>query len=362
MKSIIGNNIQLSLFGESHGKCIGFTLNGLASGIEIDFDYIRHQLSLRRPDGVLSTSRIEEDDFEVISGYFNNATTGAPLTVLIYNKNTNSRDYTPNIIRPSSSDYTAFLKYNGFHDYRGSGMFSGRTTVALVIAGSIANQILKSKGIIVGSRVASIGDVSDDGIEVLKLDELLNKFNDDKFPVVNSSIKEEMTSLILKSKEELDSVGGVIETYVNHMPSNIGEPYFYSVESVLSHLIYSIPGVKGVSFGEGFNITKLKGSTANDSMYYIRDKVVFTSNNAGGINGGITNGNYLRINTAFRPTPSIYKAQNTIDIEAKTNVTLELKGRHDPCIAIRGRVVVDSVVALGLLDLIVEEHGKGWMR
>lgn len=355
MSSIIGNNIKLSIFGESHSEYIGITIHGLKAGIELDLNYIDEMLSLRRPDGVLTTARIEKDEYKIVSGYFNGFTTGAPLTVLVPNTNTISKDYNSEVIRPSTSDYPAFIKYDGFNDYRGSGMFSGRVTVSLVIAGSIARQILAKRNIVIGSKIHSIHNIEDD--KTLDLSKV-NDFNKERFPTISLEKRKQMEEAILKAKNNLDSVGGVVETYVLNMPVGIGEPYFDSVESVLSHLIFSIPGVKGVEFGLGFDITKLYGSEANDPLRYENEKVTFTKNNSGGINGGLSNGNPLVMRTAFRPTPSIAKKQETINVSTKENVDLELHGRHDPCFVTRARVVVDSVVALGLLDLLSNELGE----
>ena len=355
MSSVIGNNIKLSIFGESHSEYIGLTIHGLNPGIKIDLDYVDKMLELRRPDGILTTSRIEKDEYKIISGYFNGFTTGAPLTILVANNNTISKDYHPEVIRPSTSDYPAYVKYNGFNDYRGSGMFSGRTTVVLVIAGAIARQILKTKNIEVASKIKSILNIEDE--ETLDLSKV-NEFNDLKFPTVSLEKRKEMEEVILKAKSNLDSVGGIIETYVLNMPVGVGEPYFDSVESVLSHLVFSIPGVKGVEFGEGFNITKMFGSEANDGLSYEDGNVIFKKNSSGGINGGLSNGQPIIMRTAFRPTPSIAKKQNTINVKTSENEELELHGRHDPCFVMRARVVVDSVVALGLLDLISNKIGE----
>ena len=355
MSSVLGNNIKLSMFGESHSEFIGITIHGLPAGIEIDHQNILDMLALRRPNGILTTARVEKDEYKIVSGYFNGVTTGAPLTILVPNTNTISKDYTPEIVRPSSSDYPAYVKYNGCNDYRGSGMFSGRTTVALVIAGAIAKQILVKHNIVIGSKVYSIHNIVDD--ETLDLTKV-NEFNKMSFPTVSLEKRKQMEEVILNAKANLDSVGGVIESYTLNLPVGLGEPYFDSIESVLSHLVFSIPGVKGVEFGEGFNITKLYGSEANDSLSYENGSVCINSNKAGGINGGLTNGNPLVMRVAFRPTPSIAKEQQTVNLKTKETVSLNIHGRHDPCFVTRARVVVDSVVALGLLDLMSNKIGE----
>ena len=352
MSSVIGNNIKLSIFGESHSEYIGITIHGLPAGVKINHQLIDEMLELRRPDGILTTARIEKDEYKIISGYFNGFTTGSPLTVLVPNNNTISKHYEKDVVRPSSSDYPAYVKYNGFNDYRGSGVFSGRVTVALVIAGAIARQILNEKNILLGSKIKSIYNIEDDNTNDLSL---VNGFNKSKFPTVSKEKEELMKKAILDAKANLDSVGGVIETYVLNLPIGLGEPYFDSIESILSHLIFSIPGVKGVEFGDGFNIAKQYGSEANDPLRYEDGEVVITKNSAGGINGGLTNGNPLIVRVAFRPTPSIAKLQSTVNLETKENVEFELKGRHDPCYVSRARIVVDSVIYLGLLDLLMNK-------
>lgn len=365
MQSTIGNSIKLSLFGESHGTAIGIVIDGLAPGIKLDTDFIQQQLEKRKPKGKISTQRHEADDFKIVSGYFNGYTTGTPLCLIIENKSQISRDYekTKNIMRPSHADYTADVKYMGYQDYRGGGHFSGRTTAPLVAAGAIFIQILKSKGIEIGTHILKCKnerdkDFSSDEITLLKE---IREVNEKYFPVLGKDAEEKMKNIIEKAGEELDSVGGILETAVTGLPAGIGEPYFNSVESVLSHLIYSIPAVKGIEFGAGFGITDMYGSEANDSFYYENEKVKTKTNNNGGINGGITNSMPVIMKTAVKPTPSIYKEQESIDISKEENVKFNIEGRHDPAIIHRARVVVDSMAAFGLLDLICMRYGYMWM-
>lgn len=357
MSSVIGDNIKVSLFGESHGSVVGATIHGLESGIKIDYEFIKHQMNLRKANDNLSTARVEEDEVKFISGVFNNFTTGAPLTVVIENKNVNSKDY-PKMFRPSHADYTQELKYKGYQDYRGGGHFSGRLTAPIVALGSIAISILKNKNIKIGSHIKNIHNILDDNINFNDLDNYFNYVNNEIFPVLNLNKKEEMIKEIEAIKEDLDSVGGIIETVIS-LPSSIGEPFFDSLESKISQYLFSVPGLKGVEFGLGFDFAKYRGKEVNDEL--VNDGEVRTlTNNNGGINGGISNSMPIVFRCVLKPTPSILKEQRSID-ENFNNTILEIKGRHDPCIVRRARVVIDSLVALCLVDLISINEGKKWM-
>lgn len=357
MSSMIGDNIKVSLFGESHGSVVGATIHGLESGVKIDYEFIKHQMNLRKANDNLSTARVEEDEVKFISGVFNDFTTGAPLTVVIENKNVNSNDY-PKMFRPSHADYTQELKYKGYQDYRGGGHFSGRLTAPIVALGSIAISILNSKNIKIGSHIKNIHNILDDDINFNDLDNYFNYVNNELFPVLNLNKKEEMKKEIETAKENLDSVGGIIETIIS-LPSSIGEPFFDSLESKISHYLFSVPGVKGIEFGLGFEFAKYRASEVNDE--FINDSKVRTlTNNNGGINGGISNNEPIVFRCVLKPTPSILKKQRSID-ENFNNTILEIIGRHDPCIVRRARVVIDSLVALCLLDLISINEGKKWM-
>lgn len=357
MSSVIGDNIKVSLFGESHGSVVGATIHGLESGIKIDYEFIKHQMNLRKANDNLSTARVEDDEVKFISGVFNNFTTGAPLTVVIENKNVNSKDY-PKMFRPSHADYTQELKYKGYQDYRGGGHFSGRLTAPIVALGSIAISILKNKNIKIGSHIKNIHNILDDNINFNDLDNYFNYVNNEIFPVLNLNKKEEMIKEIETIKEDLDSVGGIIETVIS-LPSSIGEPFFDSLESKISQYLFSVPGLKGIEFGLGFDFAKYRGKEVNDEL--VNDGEVRTlTNNNGGINGGISNSMPIVFRCVLKPTPSILKEQRSID-ENFNNTILEIKGRHDPCIVRRARVVIDSLVALCLLDLISINEGKKWM-
>lgn len=359
MKNTFGNSITLTIYGESHGASVGAVIDGLPAGIPVDTNFISKQLELRRPEGAISTARKEKDEFTIESGVFEGKTTGSPLLIRIPNCDTRSSDYKRNLPRPSHADYTAYVKYNGCEDYRGGGHFSGRITAALVAAGGILIPMLNEKGIKIGTHIKKIynkfdrdfGDISQD----------IDLLNTKKFAVLDESVESDFTNAILEAKTEGDSVGGVLETAVFGLPCGVGEPWFDSVESMLSHALFSIPAVKGVEFGAGFSITDMKGSSANDQIKNDNGKIVTLTNNNGGLNGGISNGMPIIFRTAVKPTPTIYKEQSTVNLDTNENATLLSNGRHDPCIVQRARVVVDSVTALVLCDLLNQKFGSdGW--
>ncbi len=362
MSSIWGNKLKLSIFGESHGETIGVVIDNLPPGIKLDLEYINKQMLRRAPGkNKLSTTRNESDLPKILSGYFNGKTTGAPLCAVIFNEDSHSNDY--NILkdnmRPGHSDYPAYVKYQGFNDYRGGGHFSGRITAPLLFAGAVSMQILqKYKNIHIGSRIKSVYDVEDDAQLVNVNENSLNSLKNMDFPVLTLEKSEKMQSAILNAKENLDSVGGIVETFIINVEAGYGEPFFDSVESRLSHMIFSIPAVKGIEFGEGFNICNMKGSTANDPYYVENEKVLAKSNNNGGIIGGITNGMPIIFRTAIKPTPSISKLQNTVNILNMENSSIQIKGRNDPCIVQRALPVIEGAAALTLLDLILEREGE----
>ncbi len=361
MKNSFGNNISLTIFGESHGASVGFVLDGIAPGIPVDEENIKRMLSLRRPIGDISTSRQETDEFTIQSGIFNGYTTGTPICITIPNKDVKSNDYetNANIARPSHADYTAQCKYGGFQDYRGGGHFSGRLTAALVVAGGILIPALNKKGIFIGTHIKNCGNVSDIEFTNYKAD--IEKLQNLAFAVLSDEKSKEMQTEIQNARAMGDSVGGTLETAIIGVEAGIGEPWFDSVEGVLSHALFSIPGVKGVEFGLGFGFANEKGSTANDSFCVNNGEIQTKTNNSGGINGGITNGMPIVFSCAFRPTPTISKPQETVDFVEKENKIVEFKGRHDPCILHRARVVVDSISALVIADLLASRYGTDWL-
>lgn len=364
MKNTFGNNISLTLFGESHGEAIGAVIDGLCAGIEVDEEYIKNQLSKRRPSGNTDTPRVEMDEYKIVSGVFNGKTTGTPIAIIIPNTNTNSKAYNYGIARPSHADYTAYVKYDGCEDYRGGGHFSGRITAALVCAGAILLQALKGIGVKIGTHILSCGKESDVSFSVASCDvereiDKLNARECDAIPLL-SDCSDKIREAINNASKNKDSVGGVLQTAIVGMPAGVGDPWFDSVESMLSHVLFSLGGVKGVEFGSGFEMSKMYGSQANDVFRYDEKGQVYTeTNNNGGINGGITNGMPIVFNSAIKPTPSIGKMQETIDFINKTNTQLEVKGRHDPAIVRRACVVVDSASALVMCDLLASAYGTG---
>lgn len=362
MKNTFGSSVALTLFGESHGEFIGATIDGLAPGIVIDHEYIAHMLTLRRPDGKISTPRKEKDEYKIVSGVVGNTTTGTPITILIPNENVKSGDYSQmkTVARPSHADYTAECKYHGYQDSRGGGHFSGRITAALVAAGAICKCALEQKGIYIGTHVKKCAGISDRNFENLKED--ITKLFTKTFAVLDDASGDKMCEAILAAASEGDSVGGVLETAIIGMPEGVGEPWFDTVEGILSHILFSIPAVKGVEFGAGFAIADMRGSNANDPFQIKNGKVVATSNHNGGINGGITNGMPIVFRTAIKPTPTIFKQQNSVDFRTMTNAVLEAKGRHDPAIIHRARVVQDAVAAFVLCDALAMRYGTDWLK
>ncbi|GAB6149686.1 chorismate synthase [Clostridium novyi] len=356
MSGVWGNKIKYSIFGESHGKAIGITIDGLQSGIEIDLDEVNKEMRRRAPGrNKLSTARAEKDEFEILSGIFNGKTTGTPICAIIRNSDKHSKDYekTKNLMRPGHADYTGFVKYDGFNDYRGGGHFSGRLTAPIVFAGAIAKQVLAKNNILVGSHIKSIGNIEEEYFNPIDIKEdTLKTLKNKEFATIDDSKGKLMQEEILKAKEDMNSVGGVIECAILNLPSGIGSPFFGSVESVLSSLLFSVPAVKGVEFGTGFNISKMRGNEANDEFYMDGENIRTYTNNNGGILGGITSGMPVIFRTAFKPTPSIAKEQRTINIETRENTTIKIEGRHDPCIVQRAIPVIEAVAAMGILELI----------
>lgn len=362
MKNTFGNSVSITIFGESHGKAIGAVIDGLAPGIEIDEEYIAHMLTLRRPAGKISTSRKETDQYDIISGVYEGKTTGTPITIIIPNENVQSKDYSKlqGIARPSHADYTAECKYHGFQDARGGGHFSGRITAALVAAGAVCKAALEKKGVFIGTHIKKCAGISDKDFGDLLCD--ITVLNEKEFAVLDDSCEIKMKQAIMDAAENLDSVGGILETAITGIPAGVGEPWFDSVESMLSHMLFSIPAVKGIEFGAGFAIADMTGSNANDIFKLANGEIVTVTNNNGGINGGITNGMPIVFRTAIKPTPTIFKPQNTVDYKNMTETVLEPKGRHDPAIIHRARVVQDAAAAIVLCDMLSMRYGTDWLK
>ena len=361
MKNTLGENFCVTIFGESHGPYIGVVLDGIAPGIDVNKDFINHQLDSRRPSGKISTKRVETDEFILASGVFNDKTTGTPLTILIPNSVQHSKDYekTATLARPGHADYTANVKYHGFQDFRGGGHFSGRITAALVAAGGIIIPELEKKGIKIGTHIKSLGGIKDRNFEDYQKD--IDFLGGTNFPVLDADKSEQMKTLAEKIAAEGDSVGGVLESVILGMPAGVGEPWFGTLESELSYALFSIPAIKGVQFGDGFDMVDSFGSEFNDSLQIIQDngksKVITKTNHNGGINGGISNGMPILFRCAVKPTPSIYKTQDTIDMSKNENAKLNIQGRHDPAIIHRARIVVDSVASFVIYDALAGRFG-----
>lgn len=361
----IGHNIKITFFGESHGPYIGVVIDNLPAGLQLDEELLRFNLTKRRPAKKISTTRVEADNYQIISGYFNGKTTGGALTILIENTNTISGDYKNlNVIpRPSHSDYPANVKYFGNNDYRGGGFFSGRLTALWIVVGSIAQQILEQQNIYVGSHIYSLKDISDTPFNQNdpNLEQLLT-LNKSFFPLIDTSKEEAMYTLIRDAKMSLDSVGGIIEAKIVNLPIGLGEPYFLSVESYISQLLFSIPALKAVEFGDGFNITKHFGSEMNDQYEIVENKITTKSNHNGGILGGLSNGNPIVLRCAMKPTSSIAKTQSSVNLETLENTELIIKGRHDPQIVSRATHVVNAVLNFACLDLLMFKTKKDVLK
>ena len=356
MSSIIGNNIRLSVFGESHGDAIGCVIDGLPAGIALDYEKIEKEMKRRAPGkDRISTPRKESDIPRIISGVLNGKTTGAPLAVIIENSNTKSGDYANvmKVPRPSHSDYPAYVKFGGNNDVRGGGHFSARLTAPIVFAGAIAKQILEEKGIKIGAHIKRIGAVCDEGFDFNNISsELLSSLNSKSFSVINDGVEDEMRSEIEKYRLEGNSVGGEIECAVIGLPVGKGGNIFDTVEGRISSFVFGVPAVKGIQFGLGFDFAKENGKSVNDE-YEIKDgKVSLISNNNGGVLGGMTNGAPIVFSVAMKPTPSISLPQRSVNLETMENEELVIKGRHDPCVAIRAVPVIEAAAALAILDLI----------
>ena len=360
MKNSFGTSVSVTLFGESHGAQIGAVLDGMAPGIPVNREFISSQLRKRAPVGKISTPRHESDEFTICSGVFGDKTTGTPICITIPNQNTKSEDYesTRWLARPGHADYTSNCKYHGFEDYRGGGHFSGRITAPLVAVGAIALSALSARGIKVGTHIKSVHGVCDRGFKNIKDD--IDALSEMDFAVLDGEKGALMRAEIEKAGASGDSVGGVLQTAVYGMPAGIGEPWFDTVESMLSHALFGIPGIKGVSFGDGFGLSQLLGSEANDGFRMAGDRIVTETNRNGGINGGITNGMPIVFDCAVKPTPSISKEQKTVNFSTRENTSIGVRGRHDPAIIHRARVVVDSVAGIVLCDLLAARYGTDY--
>lgn len=361
MSSSMGKIVKVTLFGESHGPAVGVVIEGLAPNVKLDIGHVEKRLSQRRPgQGDLTTGRNEMDRFEIVSGAYDGKTTGTPLTVIFPNTDKRSEDYevTKKIFRPGHADYTGYVKSSGANDPRGGGHFSARLTAPLVFAGAIAEQLLAEKGIRVAGHISSIGKAKSGSLsDYSSYGEALEALDEAPYNIMENHMAG-LLAEVEAAKHDKDSVGATVEIAVFGLPIGLGAPFFDTVESRLSYGIFSIPAVKGVSFGDGFDFARKKGSEVVDAFVMDHQGHVKTNaNHNGGINGGITNGMPLLMKCVFKPTSSIGKPQETLDFDAGKKTVLEIKGRHDPCVALRAVPIVKAVTALVLLDLLMIEYG-----
>lgn len=355
MSSTYGENLKLSIFGQSHGSAIGMTLDGIPAGLPIDLDALQKFLNRRAPgQNKWSTPRKEEDQPEFLAGILDGYTCGAPIAAIIHNHNTRSEDYAnlKDCPRPGHADYTAQVKYGGFQDAAGGGHFSGRLTAPLCIAGGLCKQWLEELGIRIGARIAAIDDEEDDMELLNPLAPQLDMIGTD-FPVFSPSAGERMRKKIAEASADGDSVGGIVECYITGVPAGLGEPMFGGVESRIAQIVYGIPAVKSVGFGAGYNVGSMHGSQCNDAFTLHDGKICTTTNNCGGILGGVTNGMPVIFHCAFKPTPSISRPQQSISLSKGTVQTLAVMGRHDPCIVPRAVPVVEAAAAIAIYDMIL---------
>ena len=350
--------LRYSIFGESHGPGIGVVLEGLPSGLVVDMDFIESEMNRRRAKkGGLSTPRLEEDRPEIISGVFEGRTTGTPLCAMIRNENTISSDYTRtmNLARPSHADYTGRVRYGGYNDYRGGGHFSGRLTAPLVFAGAIAKLWLAEQGVRVGGHILRIGSVEDDSFDLVNVSpDQFDEIAARTLPTISEQACEQMQQVIQQARADLTSVGGVIQIAVTGLPAGIGSPDD-SLEGIISRNMFAVPAVKGIEFGLGFGFGSAYGHEVNDPMRMDGERVVSTTNNNGGILGGISSGMPIVFQVVVKPTSSISREQQTIDMVNHTNAQLQIKGRHDPCILSRATVVVEAATALSIMQALRDQ-------
>lgn len=354
-----GRKLRVTLFGSSHGPGVGVVLDGVPAGTLVDWEAVQNQMRRRSSVGKpYATGRKEPDRFDILSGWTEKGTDGGPLTLFIPNESVQSEDYdslktTP---RPMHADYPAMVKYGTSYDPRGGSFFSGRMTAPLVLAGSIAIQLLEQQGIYIGAHIARIGEVQDMRFPPVTLDEhLLLDIKNRDFPVLDLEKGEEMLHEIQKAKEEGDSLGGTIECGMVNLPVGMGSPWFCGLESTISSLVFAIPGVKGIEFGSGFEGSKMRGSKHNDGYVMEKGKVRTKTNHHGGILGGLSTGMPMIFHVACKPTASIAMPQETVDLNAGEDCTVTVKGRHDPCIVPRAVVCVEAATAIAMADQLMVE-------
>lgn len=360
MSSAFGQHLKLGIFGQSHGEAIGMTLDGFPAGMTIDMARVQAEMARRAPgQSALTTARKEPDAPEFLSGVLNGRTTGQPICAIIRNTNQRSRDYGDGVdlLRPGHADYTGHVRYYGFEDWRGGGSFSGRLTAPVVLAGALCGQYLDTQGVRIVSHVQQLASVRDQSFLNCDASADYSSLKTMPLPVLTPGLDEKMAAEILEAREEMDSVGGVVECMATGLPAGLGAPFFDSAESVLSQLMFSVPGIKGIEFGAGFAFAGMRGSEGNDPFIAHNGEIRTKTNQSGGINGGITNGMPLVFRVAVRPTPSIARKQQTVSVKTCENAELEIKGRHDPCIVPRALPVIEAMTAIGLMELWKERAG-----
>lgn len=354
MSSSWGQCLKLSIFGQSHGEAIGLTLDGFPAGMVIDKDRLLAEMARRAPgQSALTTARKEADAPEFLSGVLDGRTTGQPVCLIIRNTNQRSRDYGTGVdlVRPGHADYTGHVRYFGFEDWRGGGSFSGRLTAPIVAAGALCSQWLEQHGVRIACHVQQLGSVRDDSFLNADPDADYSYMKKMHLPVLTDGLDAQMEQEAMAARNAGDSIGGVLECMITGLPAGFGAPFFDSVESVISHLMFSVPAVKGVEFGEGFGFAALRGSQANDAFRMENGRVVTVTNHSGGVNGGITNGMPVIFRCAIRPTPSISLPQQTVSLQTGENAELAIHGRHDPCILPRAVPVIEAMAAIAVMDL-----------
>ena len=354
MSSTWGQHLKLSIFGQSHGEGIGAVLDGFPAGMEIDMDRLLGEMARRAPgQSALTTARKEADAPEFLSGVLNGRTTGQPICILIRNTNQRSRDYGDGVdlVRPGHADYTGHVRYFGQEDWRGGGSFSGRLTAPIVAAGALCSQWLEKQGVRIACHIQQLGDVKDASFLDADPSADYAYMKQMHLPVLTAGLNAQMEAAAMAAREDRDSIGGVIECMATGLPAGLGAPFFDSVESGISQLMFSIPAVKAVEFGEGFGFASMRGSQANDAFRMAEGKIVTETNHSGGVNGGITNGMPVIFRCAVRPTPSIAKKQQTVSLKTGENADIEIHGRHDPCILPRAVPVVEAMTAIAILDM-----------
>jgi len=356
MSNTIGDKIKCTVFGQSHSEAIGVVIEGVPAGIPLNMDFINKFMARRAPGkGKHTTSRKETDNPKIVSGIVDGVTCGAPICAVIENGDTRSADYEnlKKVPRPGHADFTAYTKFDTFNDIRGGGQFSGRLTAPLCFAGAVCMQLLSERGISIAAHISRIADVKDTPIDPIDPQEDLFSVENKDFPVIDNDAGRQMLSVIEEARLDGDSVGGIIECAVCGLDTGYGDPMFDGVENAIARAVFGVPGIKGIEFGAGFDVARMRGSENNDPFTVKDGKVVTATNNCGGILGGISNGMPIVFRCAVKPTPSIAKEQRSVDLTNNENTSLVVKGRHDPCIVPRAVPAIEAVTAIAIANLIL---------